>query len=283
MSMFEFSRTKDGFTVNARVTLITAVLVALVWLPNLLRTVWVQGGEVQGPSGTGAKWPGLAQALEKIDKLTAKAPSEGQQQELQGVGKEIIRGLASALSPTKDPRAELLALARKYERARAEQPSGYPRTIQMNDLVAQMRAYGEQAGNPESVITQLFDEGSDGSRIAALALIRNQPLPQYLPMIVDAISHPRSQFEQFQALLALEIVLPKLTRERAARQQRRRCDLPCRRTPGRYRPMRAGGVSLAGFCGTKLRMGTPSVVCLSSQVFVGAPGRIRKRPLQYPV
>ena len=59
-------------------------------------------------------------------------------------------------------------------------------------------------------VTKLFAEGG-GGRIAALAVMRERPSPQRLSLAVDAVAHSRSAFEQWQALRAIEQMLPTLT------------------------------------------------------------------------
>lgn len=223
MSTFEVAYTRDGTLVNYHVTATTALLIALMWLPNMIRTVSIIGGGLKA-AGVELTMTGLGAFLDQLppevrnetlpkliaggDTAAATAPAR-ERAGIQDSVRTMVSSLAGA-SPTQDPHAALFELANGYENIRASQPASSQRTVAMSETVARMRAAGEKLANPGAVIEKLFQNNTDGSRIAMLALIRNDPDPRYLDMVLRVVSDARSPFEQFQALKALEEMRPKL-------------------------------------------------------------------------
>lgn len=97
-------------------------------------------------------------------------------------------------------------LSQSIEDARAARPPGQGRTAQLESLVAQARAMAPVAGSANTV-EELFDTGTDGNRVTALALMQQRPELATPSSIQSAISSPRSAFEQYHALIAAEKVL----------------------------------------------------------------------------
>jgi hypothetical protein len=97
----------------------------------------------------------------------------------------------------------------KYEDLVATEPSGWDRTSRMEGLLREARALDTEVLGPTDV-SQIFATGTDGSRIAALALVEADPRLATAELLVDAITDSRSAFEQYHGLLAAERALRHL-------------------------------------------------------------------------
>jgi hypothetical protein len=232
LSLFEVTRNADGgVTVSLHVTAITTILVGLVWLPFLLKVVALSGGGIKTPAGE-ASTPGLASWLHTakdavvsgiaaVDTAQAVAPA-AQRPVLQQIQSELqdkLVGLSTLSTPT-SPRDQgsaylttLRTLARTYERLRATLPSSSQRTFEMSKITAEARAIAQATLITSADAISLFQEGREGSRVVALAVMQAKPDPAYFPLVLDAIDHSRSAFEQYQALRTAQVLLPMLSAE----------------------------------------------------------------------
>jgi formylglycine-generating enzyme required for sulfatase activity len=104
---------------------------------------------------------------------------------------------------------DMALLGKEYERIRARMKSSDPRTVLMTALVtrAQQLAPARGAGQ---IGEQLFNEGSDGSRIAGIALAKKEPQRGHVEMVLEGIAKSRSAFEQFHALRLCESIFSQL-------------------------------------------------------------------------
>lgn len=81
----------------------------------------------------------------------------------------------------------------------------------MGAILSQMRGlYYNLNYRPEQII-KLFRTGSEGNRIAALALAKVKPDAAYFDMLIEALRGTKSAFEQYQALSAIEQLFPQLS------------------------------------------------------------------------
>lgn len=121
-------------------------------------------------------------------------------------------GIEEAISEIPRRRADvnrrLREIAQEYERLRAEMEPGDERTAAMTQLVS--RARGLSASSTPADPRRWYEQGTDGSRIVALAAIQALKDPRNAVIVVDAIERPRSPFEQFQALRAADFLLGSL-------------------------------------------------------------------------
>jgi isoamylase len=102
------------------------------------------------------------------------------------------------------------ALAAQYEHIRSKSFSSAQRTLEMNRLVARIRAFAERATYTQFEIQRIFDTGTEGNRIVSLAIASMKPDALSLNSILEAIRNSRSAFEQYHALLASRELLPNL-------------------------------------------------------------------------
>lgn len=95
------------------------------------------------------------------------------------------------------------ATGRTYERIRSQMGSGWHRTERIERLLEDAMRSAPQVLDAE-VIRELFNEGSDGSRIVALKLMQRDPAIAYVPGMCEAITDSRSALEQWHGLSAAE-------------------------------------------------------------------------------
>lgn len=218
-----------AFAFRFHVSTIAAILIALIWLPTLLRVFAVTGGAVKTPAGeatTGGLLgfvrlltpetrervlPTLIAATEATEAETAGAERRAAQR----VREELQDEFASVAAPRTSVFEALQEAARRYERLREELPAGPDRTFEMTRLLAEVRPFAEVA-SPEEVVG-LFETGTEGGRVVTLALIDADPDSSYFVYALDGISNSRSAFEQFHALRTMQQMLPILD-ERRRRQ-----------------------------------------------------------------
>jgi formylglycine-generating enzyme required for sulfatase activity len=104
---------------------------------------------------------------------------------------------------------EMAMLGKEYERIRSRMKSGDSRTILMTALVNRAQQLAPTRGVGQ-IGDQLFNEGSDGARIAGLALARKEPQRGHVEIVLEGIGRSRSAFEQFHALRLCESIYSQL-------------------------------------------------------------------------
>src|SRR5262249_53992889 len=108
-----------------------------------------------------------------------------------------------------DYREEFGLLAREYEQIRKRMGGGDRRTEQMELLLSRAQVLaGQRDAGPAA--EELFRQATDGSRVVALALARTDPKRHHVEMAVECISHRRSPFEQYHALLLARAIVGAL-------------------------------------------------------------------------
>jgi formylglycine-generating enzyme required for sulfatase activity/MinD-like ATPase involved in chromosome partitioning or flagellar assembly len=101
---------------------------------------------------------------------------------------------------------ELELLANEYDRIRGTMAAGESRTVQMNLLMGRVAilAGKRDAGR---VAEELFRRNTDGSRVVGIALARAEPQRRHIDIALDGISSSKSAFEQYHALLLLQVLM----------------------------------------------------------------------------
>ena len=141
-----------------------------------------------------SRMQGIAQYLNGTQTLSFKTMDEALKNQ----------GLAAFTARSaRDYMGEFGLLAKEYERIRQTMKSGDNRTEQMTLLVGRAQILRGQRDTGQ-VGQQLFTENTDGSRIVGLALARAEPQRRHIDMAIDGISHSRSPFEQYHALLLVQ-------------------------------------------------------------------------------
>jgi hypothetical protein len=228
LSLFEVTKNAEGaYIVNFRVTIATVVLLALFWLPFLLKVIALSGGGLKTSAGE-ANILGLEQLLSRLDTDTrrealstyvavveaaeSKSP-ESDQTRLREIRKELENQLASLSPKSQQARMQVETLSQLYESMREKMPSSPERTFKMSTIVAQARSIANEANYTTADLANLFREGSDGTRIVVLGVLQQKPDPSLFSLVLEGIGKSRSAFEQYQALQVAGHMLPTLNTE----------------------------------------------------------------------
>jgi hypothetical protein len=108
-------------------------------------------------------------------------------------------------------RARFEALARRYEEERGSAGPGADRTQKLDGIVQEARKQARDLGlTADEVNTRLKSERS-GDRVVALAAVQATGDPETAGPVLDMASKPRTPFEGFHALRALESLRPGLS------------------------------------------------------------------------
>ncbi|MFF8770208.1 hypothetical protein [Kitasatospora sp. NPDC015120] len=89
------------------------------------------------------------------------------------------------------------------------------RTAGPERVVAEVRSTARRSALTAPRVRELFEDGSEGRRIQALALMQGDPALADLASVLEAIERPRSGFEQYHALLAARGLMSRLPAEEA--------------------------------------------------------------------
>ncbi|MEA2214370.1 MAG: hypothetical protein QOF83_4318 [Solirubrobacteraceae bacterium] len=202
---------------------LTGVLIALVWLPAIVRVIAIAGGGVKTPAGE-ASTSGLLTVLDSLEPETKRdtLPSiiaaltsaeilvdPDRRLVARPFQQDLEMQLAAASVPAKGVREQLAAYAKQYEEAR-HAPSSRERTLRMTSVMAEARAAARATPLPLIDLRNMLSSDSDGERVIALALAQDQPDVRLFDLTLPAISDSHSAFEQYQALGAMLEIVPQL-------------------------------------------------------------------------
>lgn len=151
----------------------------------------------------------LASLIAAYDTATDKAP-KAEQPKLRQTRQALESNLVSLAPEAQQARKQLEELARVYEEMRRDMGPGTGRTLKLTSIVTQARALAKQAGYGSIEVSDLFAGDSEGARIVSLAIVQAMPDLNFFDLVLQSISNSRSAFEQYQALQAMEHLLPLL-------------------------------------------------------------------------
>ncbi|MCG6494970.1 hypothetical protein [Kitasatospora sp. A2-31] len=102
---------------------------------------------------------------------------------------------------------------------RSEEPARRPAGAATGPatVMAEVRSAARRSALTADQVRELFAGGDEDRRLQALALMQGDPALADLPCLLDAIEHPRSGFEQYNALLAARGLLNRLPEAGAQR------------------------------------------------------------------
>jgi hypothetical protein len=107
-------------------------------------------------------------------------------------------------------REELAGLARDYEELRQIEPQPSPgRTQRMNAIFWRMQKLVRYAQLRDDQV-RLWFNGSEGQRIAALAVTQSTRSFNLLDEVIDSIENQRSGYDQYRALRSAILIEPKI-------------------------------------------------------------------------
>lgn len=151
----------------------------------------------------------LASLIAAYETVTDKAPKAEQPKLLQ-TSQAMKADLVTLAPEAQQARKQLKELARVYEEMRRDMGPGTGRTLELTSIVTQARALAKQAGYGSIEVSELFAGDSEGSRIVSLAIVQALPDLNFFDLVLQSISNSRSAFEQYQALQAMERLVPLL-------------------------------------------------------------------------
>jgi YD repeat-containing protein len=124
---------------------------------------------------------------------------------------DALRAQARALLEAADP------LAARYATVRSGSRAGPERTRAMEKIVADARQQAAQQEFDPGEVARWLREGNDERRIVALALMQGRKELRDADLVMDAIAHSHSAFEQYHALRLADAMVADLDADR--RQQ----------------------------------------------------------------
>lgn len=139
-------------------------------------------------------------ALSSDPRAAGKAPTEEQL-----AGAERVEQVARQ-SDISVVRAQVLQLAREYERIRATMPSGDARTRRMEVVVTKMRTLALAA---YPFLPDLVSSESPGERLAAVVTMQVRPDPDYLDWLAARVAEEKP-FIGYHAAVALLVAVRRL-------------------------------------------------------------------------
>lgn len=183
-----------------------AALVVLAMFANRIRSIEALGMRLEVTAAA----VGMLAAAQQ-------AESEGRTHEA-----DLLREEASVYLDKERLFSAAEPLATKFEEIRRTRPSSWDRTVEQERLIAaQARVLGELYADKADV-EALFDNGSDGNRISAIAVMQYRPELGSARVVRQAVLAPRSAFEQYHGLKSVETMLAtgnlELTERDALRQ-----------------------------------------------------------------
>jgi hypothetical protein len=98
-------------------------------------------------------------------------------------------------------RKAVVELAEEYDRLRATMPSGGPRTVEMNRVVAKMRALSLAS---EHLLDELRTAAQPGRRLMATVILQVRPRVGEIDWLVDRFHNEKQPFLFFHAAIALQ-------------------------------------------------------------------------------
>ncbi|WP_224363660.1 hypothetical protein [Hyalangium versicolor] len=154
---------------------------------------------------------GLLSSRQLLVVLDTHPPSS--HDDWEGACRERVKALLAG--PFRSAHEEVEAFeqyARKYEETRETQQFSATRTQAMNLLVFEIGTLVRRTRLVPAEIKARFELGTPGDRLVALAMVRFQPEPECLGIVLGGIHSSMSSFEQWTALNAAKELVPLLNR-----------------------------------------------------------------------
>jgi hypothetical protein len=233
----------DGLRLSIGPSNLTMLLVLVLCLPLLIGVLLIVGGKLKlGMLEVSmasifqlVKDPATRDELFGILGFAAERAVQEGEGETAAAGERLRSALADiAKSSEITTRLDetLHTLARQYESVRRDNSHGVARIRAMTAVQTKIRGAVEGAVlTPEDVLRWLTaPEKNAGERIVGVTIAREQSDAAYFDALLGLIADSASAFEQYQALLAMERLVGKLTPEqrvqlkKALDEQRQRPD-----------------------------------------------------------
>jgi hypothetical protein len=182
------------------VTANSAGAASLVAAGTVIGALAMFANRIQSVEGGGVKLQLEAAAVAATAKLQAARQAEqAGHRELAETLRDEAQLLMSAVQP----------VAAQYENVRLRESSSWDRTAKLERVMQQVREMAPSDFADPGSVSRLFDSGTDGNRIAAIALMQANPALASTRITLAAIRNPRSNFEQYHALRVAEAVVAR--------------------------------------------------------------------------
>jgi hypothetical protein len=221
VSLFQVTRTPEGlYEVSFSLTWVTVLLLALIWLPILVKGLVISGGVLKALGGE-ASFVGLKDLLSQLSPEVGSevlppliAATKRAEETATGSEREGLQKLRKDLQAQL---AALLEIGARYEEIREKESPGPNRTSKFSKQFAEARERVRDTEMDVETANELFERGSQGDRLVVIALAQETKNPELFPLMIEAIEHPEAAFLQAQALIATQDMLPKLNEEQKRR------------------------------------------------------------------
>jgi hypothetical protein len=191
--------TTSNDTGTAALLAVGTALVALAVVGNRIETIRFRELEIQ-----------LAEQRVELALRGAEASIKANEpEEAAKFRNEALKGLR-----------ELHSFGIGYEVTRETMPPGPRRTAKMDSDFVEARRRTRAHPPSSDQVRDLFLQGGDGDRIAALAAMTEDPSLRDFDLILDAIANSRSAFEQHRAMAVAQNMVHELNTEQQARLAR---------------------------------------------------------------
>jgi hypothetical protein len=209
----------EKLTFKFQVTNTTAIFLALIWLPSVLKIVALTGGAIKTPAGeiTGSSMVPMLQSLTgdtlgfliEHTKLAEDIAPPQQQLEMRQMRHEWQKVYASRV-PASEIQKQIESLSQRYKEIRNSLPSGAKRTFEMESITGRMRALAPEVNLSEPEVDNLLKSNDQGKRLLGLSITEWSGDPTYFYAVLNMINSSETAFEQTCALRAAEKMVIKL-------------------------------------------------------------------------
>ncbi|AFY32851.1 hypothetical protein [Calothrix sp. PCC 7507] len=221
LSTFQINKS-DKLTFKFEVTNTTAVFLALLWLPSVLKIFALTGGAVKTPAGeiTGSSMMPMLQSLTgdtlgfliEQTKLAEDVAPPQQQLEMRQMRHEWQKEYASRV-PASEARQQMERLSQRYKELRNSMPAGAKRTFEMESIAGRMRSLASEVNFSDEEVNQLLKSNDQGKRLLGLSVVEWSADPNYFYTILNIINNSETAFEQTCALRGAGKMVPKLNEQ----------------------------------------------------------------------
>lgn len=229
LSAFEINWNKE-LSIKFHVTTNTAIFLALLWLPSILKIFALTGGAVKTPAGeiTGSSMMPMLQSLTsdtlgfliEQTKLAEEVAPPQQQLEMRQMRHEWQKTYAARV-PASESQQQMERLAERYKEIRTSMRPGAQRTFEMESITGRMRALAPEVNYSVKEVTDLLRSHRDssgvshdqGKRLQGLSIAEWSCDPIYFDLILHIIADSQTAFEQTCALRAMSKIVSKLELE----------------------------------------------------------------------
>ncbi len=221
LSAFEVNWNKE-LSVKFHVTTNTAIFLALLWLPSILKIFALTGGAVKTPAGeiTGSSMMPMLQSLTadtlgfliEQTKLAEEVAPPQQQLEMRQMRHEWQKAYTARV-PAAESQQQMERLAERYKEIRTSMPTGAQRTFEMESITGRMRALAPEVNYSVKQVSDLLRSHDQGKRLQGLSIAEWSCDPIYFDLILHIIANSQTAFEQTCALRAMSKIASKLELE----------------------------------------------------------------------